>query len=150
MAWHCSSSRRERGATYGIHPNTHTHAPSCRELSSASITRIHCNKATIVSVESDFLTKEVKAIFVLFEGVTNRHDFLRNDRQDLNVNMVEFVEAGPHSSLRKSREEFLHHLIIKTIRAVENHDWICKSFAETQTLSCLCQQVPQGRLPGED
>jgi len=90
-------------------------APHCRIK--ARVTKIHRNKAAIGFVESDFITREVKAIFVLFEGVANRHYLLRYDRHDLNVDddTVEFVEAGPHSSLCKSRAEFLQHLMIKSL-----------------------------------
>ena len=94
------------------------------------VARVHRDETAVVAVESDLFPKKLKAFFVCLERIANGHDLLRNDRQDFNIDAVELIEARPCSSLRQPRKEFLHHLIIEAVRAVEDNDWHCKRLAE--------------------
>lgn len=54
-------------------------------------------------------------------SIPDSDKLLSNDRQHLDVDSVELVKAAPGSWLGEPGEEFPHHFIVETVRAVE-HD----------------------------
>ena len=60
----------------------------------------------------------------------NSEDLLGNDRQHFDIDSVELIETGPSSTLGQTREESAHHLVVKSIRAVEDHALYSQCFGE--------------------
>ena len=82
---------------------------------------------------------ELHAVQLLPEGHHNFKHLLGNDRQHLQLNTVELVEASPCTGLRKTSKHAAHGLVVDTIRAVEHNDLACESFAKIlHRLSFAC------------
>lgn len=69
-------------------------------------------------LEIDVFTLEVEFFDALHEGLSDLLELLGNDRQHLNKNTVELIEASPAALHGKATEMTLHHLIIDLIGAV--------------------------------
>lgn len=54
------------------------------------------------------------------DSVLNLLELLGNNRQHLQVNSVEFVEAGPGTTRGQSFEHLAHLVILHIIRAIED------------------------------
>ena len=54
------------------------------------------------------------------ERLPDGEQLLRDDREHLDVDPVELVEARPAARLRHAREELAHHLVVELVGAVED------------------------------
>ena len=70
----------------------------------------------------DFPTLEYESCVTCSEGGQDGEDLLGYNRQHLNVNPVELVEAAPGSCLCEPTEHATHTLEIQAFRAVHNDD----------------------------
>jgi hypothetical protein len=65
--------------------------------------------------------KDGAAQAAVIERLPDGEQLLRDDREHLEVDAVELVEARPRPSLRQAGEELFHHLVVQAIRAVEHY-----------------------------
>lgn len=66
---------------------------------------------------------------------------VRDDRQYLNIDSVELIEACPSTRGGETFEEFTNHNIVHTIGAIEDHTLLGESFSQilgSLCLSCSC------------
>lgn len=71
-----------------------------RQFRSASVSRVHRDKHRTRAIQIQFCILEYQGLLLRVYGPLNGQDLLRHDRQDLQVDAVEFIEAGPRACAR--------------------------------------------------
>jgi len=91
------------------------------QLLSAGVSGIHRDEDCTGRVDHQLRSFEVEARHALIDGDLDALDLLRDDRQNLQLNAVELVEARPGAGLRQTLEELAHRLVVQPVRTVEHH-----------------------------
>ena len=81
---------------------------------------VHRDKRRRLGVEGDLSAFEHEALQLVDDGLIDGEQLLGDDRQHLNVDAVELVEAGPRAAHGQSLEKLAHHDVVHLRRAVED------------------------------
>jgi hypothetical protein len=111
-----------------------------RQLSTACIPWVHGDEQPCGPEEADLCAFKDEATrdILRAEGRLrgeDRQDLLRNDREHLNVDTIELVEASPCSCLSKTTEHTTKRLEVESLATVHDDDVVTKRLAEI--LDCL-------------
>ena len=103
----------------------HRHRPVERlevvgQLTAARVARVHRNEVGSGRVELHVGALEIEPLLLLDASVHDRKHLLRNDREHLDVDPVELVEARPRTRRAEPLEELAHRLVVEAVRAVED------------------------------
>lgn len=92
-----------------------------RQLGAAGVARIHRDEDRAGGIEVDLGALEDHLLGAGVDRALNREYLLRDDRQDLQVDAIELVEAGPGAARGEALEELAERDVVETLRAVEHH-----------------------------
>ena len=86
-------------------------------------------------------------------SISNGQQLLSNDGENLNVDAIKFVEAGPSTGLSQPGKETAHHLVVETLlQTTENSYVIAKVTDESRGndgIALTCAQFhPDGLIFG--
>lgn len=81
-----------------------------RQFLTTSITGIHCNEVRDGRNEFNFnfFFREHELLHVLLSGSGNRFDLHSHDRQDFQIDTIEFIETTPKTTLDETLEDLSH------------------------------------------
>jgi len=111
------------------------------KLGTSSITWVHGNEETYGNFKTNLLIEEEEGALGWVEldlayGIEDVLDLSGYDRQYLNGDSVELIEASPRSGLGETHEDLSHGEIVHLIGAVEDDD--LKTKGSTEILGGLC------------
>lgn len=92
-----------------------------RQLGSAGVARIHRDEDRAGGIEIDLGALEYHFLGAGVDRALNCQNLLCDDRQDLQIDAIEFVEAGPGAARGEAFEEFPERDVVEALRAVEHH-----------------------------
>ena len=86
----------------------------------AGVARVHRDEDAARRLEPDRVPLKEESGDLGEERLPDGEQLLRDDREHLDVDPVELVEARPAARLRHAREELAHHLVVELVGAVED------------------------------
>ena len=97
---------------------THQRLEVLRQLLAAGVAGVHRDEVANFLVEVDHLAVgELEALFVGLYGVEDATHLLRNDREHLEIDAVELVEAAPHAGLGEALDDLASRAVVHLVAA---------------------------------
>jgi hypothetical protein len=90
------------------------------QLGASSIARVHRDERVARHLERQVRSLKIELLDARGLGADNGEDLLRDDREHLEVDAVELVEARPRARRGEPLEELGHREVVEAIRAVED------------------------------
>ena len=91
------------------------------ELGATRVARVHGDEHVARATQRQAGALEVKDLQLRSLGASDCQNLLRDDREHLEVDAVELVEARPRAGRRQTLEKLCHREVIQPVGAVENH-----------------------------
>ena len=92
-----------------------------RQLRATGVARVHGDEHGEGVHQLHVPPLKVEFGHAALHRVLNCQQLLRDDREHLDVDAVELIEARPSTALSETGEEFPHELVVEVIAAVEHH-----------------------------
>ena len=118
------------------------HLEIIRELHSAFVTGIHCDKNSTVLLENSIFAIEEEFLLLRDFGLLDVDELLSNYRKNFRIDPIELVETAPSSCLDETREELGQHLVLELAAAIIRRAESAASFSQILRafrLSCACR-----------
>ena len=125
---HHLGDHREVGRHHRDRP--HERLEVVGQLGAARVAGVHRDEEAGARVARDHLAHEVEDLELAVERVHDAQHLLRDDREHLDLDAVELVEAAPRARLAQPRENAADRLEVVAVGAVDDDDVVREVLAE--------------------